>query len=75
VVFFFSKTADAGSVPALPGVNDPIYGHEHHRDHPHPPRWRRVHHSWIFWVAVFLMLLGIVTYVMTGDLFWALHRQ
>jgi hypothetical protein len=23
----------------------------------------------------FLMLLGIITYVMTGDLFWALHRQ
>jgi formate hydrogenlyase subunit 3/multisubunit Na+/H+ antiporter MnhD subunit len=56
-------------------VNDQNHSHEHHHGHPHTPRWRRVHHSWIFWVAVFLMLLGIITYVMTGDLFWALHRQ
>jgi hypothetical protein len=34
-----------------------------------------VHHSWIFWVAVFLMLLAMITYVMTGDLFWGLRRQ
>jgi formate hydrogenlyase subunit 3/multisubunit Na+/H+ antiporter MnhD subunit len=56
-------------------VNDQNHSHEHHHGHFHTPRWRRVHHSWIFWVAVFLMLLGIITYVMTGDLFWALHRQ
>jgi hypothetical protein len=28
-----------------------------------------------FLVAVFPMLLAIVTCVMTGDLFWALRRQ
>jgi hypothetical protein len=38
-------------------------------------RWKRVHHSWIFWVAVFLMLLAMITYVMTGDLFWGLRRS
>jgi len=47
--------------------------HEHHEDH--SPRLKRIHHSWIFWVAVFLMLLAIITYVMTGDLSWGLRRQ
>jgi hypothetical protein len=72
-VFSFSKAAGLGSVLPLLCVNDRNHSHEHHRQR--PPRWRQVHHSWIFWVAVFLMLLGIVTYVMTGDLFWALHRR
>jgi len=31
--------------------------------------------SWIFWVAVFLMLLAMITYVATGDLSWGLRRQ
>jgi len=34
-----------------------------------------VHHSWFFWVAVFLMLVAMITYVMTGDLFWGLRGQ
>ena len=51
-------------------MNEPKHDHEHHR-----PRWKRVHHSWIFWVAVFLMLLAMITYVMTGDLSWGLRRQ
>jgi hypothetical protein len=55
-------------------MNKAKHDHEHHADHSHRPRWKRVHHSWIFWVAVFLMLLAIFTYVMTGDLFWGLHR-
>jgi len=73
--FFFSKNAGADNVLPYLCVNDQNHSHEHHHGHSHTPRWRRVHHSWIFWVAVFLMLLGIITYVMTGDLFWALHRQ
>src|SRR6478672_10111356 len=72
---FFSKPAGADNVLCLLSVNDRNHSHEHHDGHSHTPRWRRVHHSWIFWVAVFLMLLAIVTYVMTGDFFWALHRQ
>ena len=71
--FSFPRTSSVGNVFPLLGVNDQNHSHEHPRSR--PPRWRRVHHSWIFWVAVFLMLLAIVTYVMTGDLFWALHRQ
>jgi len=31
--------------------------------------------SWIFWVAVFLMLVAMITYVMTGDLFWGVRGQ
>jgi hypothetical protein len=34
-----------------------------------------VHHSWIFWVALFLMLLAMITCVMTGDLSWGLRCQ
>ena len=56
-------------------MNEIKHDHEHHRDHSHRPHWKRVHHSWIFWVAVFLMLLAMITYVMTGDLSWGLRRQ
>jgi hypothetical protein len=56
-------------------MNGTDHDREHHEGHSHRPRWRRVHHSWIFWVAVFLMLLAMITYIMTGDLFWGLRRQ
>jgi hypothetical protein len=56
-------------------MNETKHDHEHHEAHSHRPRWKRVHHSWIFWVAVFLMLVAMITYVMTGDLFWGLRRQ
>ena len=56
-------------------MNEAKHNHEHHRDDSHRPRWKRVQHSWIFWVAVFLMLLATIIYVMTGDLFWGLRRQ
>ena len=55
-------------------MNEVKHNHEHHEVH-HHPRWKRVHHSWIFWIAVFLMLIGMITYVMTGDLFWGLRGQ
>jgi hypothetical protein len=48
---------------------------QHHEAHSGRPRWKRVHHSRIFWVAVFLMLIAMITYIMTGDLFWGLRRQ
>jgi hypothetical protein len=55
-------------------MHETEHDHEHHGDHEHRPRWQRVHHSWIFWVAVFLMLIAIIIYVMTGDLSWRLSR-
>jgi uncharacterized iron-regulated membrane protein len=56
-------------------MNGAKHDHEHHKGDSHRLRWKRVHHSWTFWVAVFLMMLAIITYVMTGDLFWGLRRQ
>ena len=48
-------------------MNEAKHDHEHHEGHSHHARWKRVHHSWIFWVAVFLMMLAIITYVMGDD--------
>ena len=56
-------------------MNEARHDPERHDAHSHRPRWKRVHHSWIFWVAVFLMLVAMITYVMTGGLFWGLRGQ
>jgi hypothetical protein len=32
--------------------------------------WRKIHHSPLFWVAVFLFLAAITIYVLTDDLSW-----
>jgi hypothetical protein len=32
--------------------------------------WRRLPHSRLFWVGLFLMLLAITIYVMSDDLAW-----
>jgi hypothetical protein len=34
------------------------------------PNWRRLHHSRLFWVGLFLMLLAITIYVGSDDLAW-----
>lgn len=31
----------------------------------HTPRWKQLHHSWIFWFFLFLMLVGILYYIVT----------
>ena len=41
--------------------------HETHDDSGEP-RSRRLHHSWIFWVALVLTFAAILTYVFTLDL-------
>jgi hypothetical protein len=43
--------------------------------HNHKPYWKRVHHSWIFWVFLFLMLVGIIYYAMTVDFALAPQKQ
>jgi hypothetical protein len=35
-----------------------------HRD------WRRIHHSPLFWIGVFLLLAAITIYVLSDDLSW-----
>ena len=36
--------------------------------HDHRPYWKRAHHDWRFWVAVFLMFAAMIIYVMSDDL-------
>ena len=28
-------------------------------------QWKVIHHSWIFWIFAFLMLIGILYFIMT----------
>jgi hypothetical protein len=56
--------------------------HRHHgeQDHNHVhqgqrPYWKRAHHDWKFWVALFLMLAAMIIYVMSDDLALRPHRQ
>lgn len=37
--------------------------------------WRRVHHTRLFWLGLFLMLVAITVYVMSDDLVWQPHIQ
>ncbi|MBU2493039.1 MAG: hypothetical protein KJ571_10485 [Bacteroidetes bacterium] len=32
------------------------------------PYWKRIHHDWKFWVAIFLMLAAMFIYIRTNDL-------
>ena len=34
------------------------------------PAWKRVHHSWIFWVGVVLTFAALLGYVFSMDLSW-----
>jgi len=48
--------------------------HERHatdHDHGHAtqgPYWKRAHHDWRFWAALFLMIAAMIVYVMSEDL-------
>ena len=37
--------------------------HNHHR-----PYWKRIHHTWSFWVFLFLMLAAIIYYMLSDNL-------
>ncbi len=41
-------------------VNDSITTQPEHK-----PYWKRVHHSWIFWVFLFLTFASITFYIMS----------
>jgi flagellar biosynthesis/type III secretory pathway M-ring protein FliF/YscJ len=52
-------------------------GHNHHRQereehnknhHDHKPYWKRIHHTWSFWVFLFLMLAAMIYYILSGNL-------
>ncbi len=44
--------------------------HNHHR-----PYWKGIHRSWLFWVFLFLMFVGIIYYIMSVDFAFAPHKQ
>ena len=44
-------------------------------EHNNSPKWKRVHHTWWFWVFLILMLGGILYYVITVDFAFAPHKQ
>jgi hypothetical protein len=44
--------------------------HHHGAEQKAAPAWKRVHHSWIFWVGVVLIFAALLTYVMSMDLAW-----
>jgi hypothetical protein len=48
----------------------------HHGGAPEPSlNWRRLHHSRLFWVGLFMMLLAITIYVLSDDLAWRPRLQ
>lgn len=38
---------------------------KHHDDKPY---WKRIHHTWSFWVFLFLMLAAMIYYTLSGNL-------
>ncbi len=47
--------------------------HGRHRGGAQEParlNWRRLHHTRLFWVGLFMMLLAITIYVLSDDLAW-----
>jgi hypothetical protein len=43
--------------------------------HNHLPYWKRMHHTWSFWVFVVLMLAAITYYVMSVDFAFAPQKE
>jgi len=48
---------------------------EQMNENDYKPYWKRLHHSWFFWIFLFLMLVGIMYYVMTVDFSLVPQRQ
>ncbi len=53
---------------------DPGSAH-HHLHHDQRPYWKRAHHDWRIWVALFFMLAAITIYVLSDDLAFLPHLQ
>jgi hypothetical protein len=39
----------------------------------HKPFWKQIHHSMIFWIFLFLMLIGILYYIVSINFILAPH--
>ncbi len=53
-----------------PGNEGAAHPRVNHADRPY---WKRAHHDWRFWIAMFLMLLAIAIYVLSDDLAFLPH--
>ena len=56
-------------------MNENIHNHhrqereEHNKKHyDDKPYWKRIHHTWSFWVFLFLMLAAMIYYTLSGNL-------
>ena len=41
----------------------------------HRPRWKRIHHTWSFWIFLFLMFVAILYYIVSVDFAFAPQQQ
>lgn len=41
----------------------------------HKPYWKRAHHSWIFWVFLFLMFMSITYYIVSVNFAFAPQKN
>ena len=40
----------------------------------HRPYWKRIHHTWYFWVFMFLTFASIMYYIISVDFAFAPHK-
>ena len=52
--------------------SEPVRAH-HDVDRDERPYWRRAHHDWRIWVALFFMFGAIAIYVLSDDLAFLPH--
>jgi len=41
----------------------------------HKPYWKRMHHTWSFWIFLFLMFVAIMYYIVSVDFAFAPQQQ
>ena len=59
------------------GKNQPLQNWQDHftGHHLNKGSWRKIHHSWVFWVFFILTLSAIAYYVMSVDFAFAPRKQ
>lgn len=59
------------------GKNQPLQNWQDHftGHHLNKNSWRKIHHSWVFWVFFILTLSAIAYYVMSVDFAFAPRKQ
>ena len=58
------------------GKNDQLQRQDFIFEKPkHKSHWKRIHHTWSFWIFLVLMLTAIIYYIMTVDFAFAPRIQ